>query len=224
MINIRELYQKTRDAAHWALYIVDDFRRCNLDSGIRLYRNFLSYMQWILKTLLQNAEELETLGIAGDPGYATELLKGLLHAQEQKDYILLADLIDMQMYPFLTELLNLLRPLPVSQDTSLYTDYLQTNLKALEQKDAELAAMLREHTAFMERSLIGQSTDGAETYKVTETDRTGETVYQIEATSVGYPTCRIEREGQQYYLHSNQDPYAEAGRWVMELVDEETKA
>lgn len=226
MSNIRELYQKTRDAAHWALYIVDDFRRCNLDSGIRLYRNFLSYMQWILKALLQNAKELEALGITMNPSCATELLKGLLHAQEQKDYILLADLIDMQVYPFLTELLNLIRPFSVSQDTSLYADYLQTNLKALEQKDAELAAMLQEHTALMERSLTGQSADGTETYKVKETDRIGEkeTVYQIEATSIGYPTCRIEREGQQYYLHSNQDPYAEAGRWVMELVDEETKA
>lgn len=236
MVNLQELCNRTRDAAHWSVYIVDHFRMFNLDSGIRLYRNFLSHMQWILRELLQNAGELQAAGISIEPDYAAGILRGLLAAQEQKDYVLLADLIDMQVYPFLTELLNLLRQVrllsacpeggqvPGNADIQIHTEYLEANLKALQMKDAVLAAKLRAHTLVMEKAKTCLPAEAAECYEVTRTEDGQKVCYRIEATSVGHPTCMIQCEGQQYYLHSNKEPFAEADRWTSDVMDETCKA
>ena len=215
MLNITELYQKIRDAAHWALYITDHFKKFNLDSGIRMYRNFLANIQWILQGLIQNQEQMDELGITVDTSYAMEILQGLLHAQEQKDYILLADLIDMQAYPFLTGLLELVRRDVNGEERSELQpgNWFELNLKALELRDYELANRLRRHHVDAMRG-----TDGVWRYQ------SGDTLYYVEPTSVGYETCRVERDGHSFYLHSNKDPYEEARKWLGEFVDEDTKS
>lgn len=215
MLKIEELYQKTRNAAHYALYIVDDLRKCNLDAGIRLYRNFLANIQWILQGVLQNGQQMESLGITVEPAYVMNILQGMLNAQEQKDYVLLADLVEMQAYPFLTALLDMIRQ--GCQDTQqtqvLEYDYLEQNLKALEKQNPELAKQIRSY-----RPQADSVSNENHRY------RSGETAYCIEPTSVGYPTCRIEKGTWSYYLHSNKDPYEEAGNWLSDIVDEEAKA
>lgn len=238
MVNLRELCNRTRDAAHWAVYIVDHFRMFNLDSGIRLYRSFLNHMQWILRELLQNAGELQGVGISVEPDYATGMLRGLLAAQEQKDYVLLADLIDMQVYPFLTDLLNLLRQVLLSTECAengqrpgdatagvqIHAEYLEANLKALQMKDAELAGKLRAHTLVMEKAKTCLPDESADVYEVIKAENGQKICYRIEATSVGHPTCMIQNGGQQYYLHSNKEPFAEADRWTSDIMEENNKA
>ncbi len=238
MVNLRELCNRTRDAAHWAVYIVDHFRMFNLDSGIRLYRSFLNHMQWILRELLQNAGELQGVGISVEPDYATGMLRGLLAAQEQKDYVLLADLIDMQVYPFLTDLLNLLRQVQLSMECAdngqqmenamaemqIHAEYLEANLRALQMKDAKLAEKLRAHTLIMEKAKTCLPAESAEAYEVVRTETGQKVCYRIEATSVGHPTCMIQCEGKQYYLHSNKEPFAEADRWTSDVMGESNKA
>ncbi len=176
------------------------------------------------------------LGISVDPAYATGMLKGLLSAQEQKDYVLLADLIDMQLYPFLTDLLNLLRQAQMVAERAeaegtdgvaeapIHAEYLEANLRALEQKDKGLAEKLRVHTAVMEQGKERLAEACTEVYRVKRQENGQEICYRIETTSAGHPTCLIQCEGQQYYLHSNKEPFAEADRWTADLLGESNKA
>ncbi len=235
MVNFQELCNRTRDAAHWSVYIVEHFRMFNLDSGIRLYRSFLNHMKWILRELLQNSQELQAIGLTIDPEYAMGMLRGLLGAQEQKDYVLLADLIDMQVYPFLTELLNMLRQVQLSAGCvengqqgmaapQIHSEYLEANLRALQIKDAKLAEKLRAHTSVMEKAKTCLPAESAEVYELTRAENGQKVCYRIEATSVGHPTCLVQCEEQQYYLHSNKEPFAEADRWTSDVLEECSKA
>ena len=197
MADIRGLYDRTRSAVCQSAVIIERLRMYNLDAGVREYQSFLQSFQNVVGGLLQDDGTLAAKGIGAAPDYIVEMMRGLLDAQEQKDYVLLADLLALQVQPFLQGLLEQVRS---AADEELLPDYSKKNLAALSGRDAALAKRL-----------------GSLDDTVQETWRD----LCVEDTSVGCPTCRVEQGGANFYLHSNQDPYAEARAWVREIPDEQ---
>ena len=80
------------------------FRRQNFDRGIRLFRELLPQIQQQIQIVLTNGPALQEMGIEVDSQYVVQLLSDLMQAQEQQDFILLPDLLELTVEPFTTEL------------------------------------------------------------------------------------------------------------------------
>lgn len=207
MAGLRNLYQRIRNAVCQSAVITEQLRMYNLDAGVREYQSFLNAFQAIVGELLGDDGTLAAMGVGAAPDYIVEMMRGLLGAQEQKDYVLLADLLALQIQPFLQGLLEQLRS---AETGELLSDHTRKNLVALSERDPALAKRLGD----LDDSGIFNDRDGS----AKEAWRD----LFVEETSVGYPTCRVERDGESFYLHSNQDPFAEARMWVRALPDEQT--
>lgn len=109
MADVQGLYEKTRSAVRQSALIAEQLRMCNLDAGVREYQEFLQSFQSVTAALLGDDGALAARGIGASPDYIVEIMRGLLEAQEQKDYVLLADLLSLQAQPFLQELLEQIR-------------------------------------------------------------------------------------------------------------------
>lgn len=196
MADIQVLYEKTRSAVRQSALITEQLRMCNLDAGVREYQEFLQSFQIVTAALLGDDGALAAQGIGASPDYVVEIMRGLLEAQEQKDYILLADLLSLQVQPFLQELLEQIRS---AEGQAFFLDHLDRNLKALSKLDPGLCERLSGLRREDWQDLV------------------------VEPTVSGYPTLCIMRDGKSFYLHSNQDPYAEARAWVRALPDGQSK-
>ncbi len=196
MADVQGLYEKTRSAVRQSALIAEQLRMCNLDAGVREYQEFLQSFQSVTAALLGDDRSLAARGIGASPDYIVEIMRGLLEAQEQKDYVLLADLLSLQAQPFLQELLEQIRS---AEEQAFFSDYLEQNLRALSGPNPVLCERIRSLRQEDWQDLV------------------------VEPTVSGYPTLCITRDGKRFYLHSNQDPYAEARAWVRVLPDGQSK-
>ncbi len=196
MADKRELFNRVRAAAYRSAVIVEELRAYNLDAGVREYRKLLGCLQEVAQLLLAGGGNADETGISVSADYLVEMMKGLLGAQEQKDYVLLADLLELQAAPFLRDVLDRLR---VCTGEDFFPDYFEANLEALRQNEPALAQRLADYR---------MPDDGT---------------YVIEPTSGGYVTCCVNQGGSRFYLHSNHDPYAEARAWTRELLEEDAE-
>lgn len=194
MTDIRQLYGKVRDTACQCAVVIEKLRVYNLDAGMRQYQAFVSGLQEVVRILSQEGDSLSERGISVSTGYLAEMMKGLLDAQEQKDYVLLADLLELQIHFFLEELLEQIRQ---SGAEGLLADYFEVNANALALRQPDLAKKLRDYQG---------PQDGN---------------YSVEATTSGFATCRVAQGAGGLYMHSNKDPFAEARAWAGEMTDEE---
>lgn len=213
MAGLRDLYQRIRNAVCRSAVITEQLRMYNLDAGVREYQSFLNSFQAIVGELLGDDGTLAAMGIGAAPDYIVEMMRGLLGAQEQKDYVLLADLLALQIQPLLQGLLEQLR---TAETGGLLSDHTAKNLAALSERDPALAKRL---------SGLGDAGGSGDSGSIGSPDGSAQEAWRdlfVEETSVGYPTCRVERDGESFYLHSNQDPFAEARAWVRALPDEQT--
>lgn len=115
----------------------------------------------------------------------------LLDAQEQKDYILYADLIEMQLLPFLKDLQQII----LEREGMFCPDERIEKTQHFLKKFPELYATLE---------------------KIPEPDSNE---YQIVAAQSGAPTFCIKEESGTYYLHSNVDPVIEAEQVAQEYFE-----
>lgn len=116
------------------------------------------------------------------------ILAGLLKAQEDRDYILLADILELQLKPFILSLQEAV----VSKEKLIYDDNQYQNcLELMQKKNAELADILKHCLSPL------QILDNG---------------YYVEFTSSGLKTLAMNDEnGVKYYYHSNADALHEAG-------------
>lgn len=213
MAGLRDLYQRVRNAVCQSTVITEQLRMYNLDAGVREYQSFLNSFQAVVGELLGDDGTLAAMGVGAAPDYIVEMMRGLLGAQEQKDYVLLADLLALQIQPFLQGLLEQLRS---AEAGGLLPDHSGKNLAALSERDPALAKRL---------GGLGDVGSPGDSGSIGNLDGSAQEAWRdlfVEETSVGYPTCRVERDGESFYLHSNQDPFAEARAWVRALPDEHT--
>ncbi len=190
-MTIKELYNKNIDLQIAVNTIAED-------AYVQNYDNALRGLTWLTAELAKYIENLSMCAkdIYGSDAesYMAEKLSGVggflesvVAAQRCEDYILVADLLDMQLAPFL---LGIQEDIRNSYDTCFFQENWDYNIKRLKTINEELAALIEIE---MEKWLKDK-----------------QPIYQIEPTNSGLFTLSGEDVKGRYYLHSNVNPRLEA--------------
>jgi hypothetical protein len=146
----------------------------------------------VLEDTINNKSYFNEASNVVDINYINQLLGGLLEAQDGLDYILLADLYEMQLNPFILNLQEII----INKESLEYDkDRFEKNLCLILKRNKRLYELIRE-----QKSLVDILEDG----------------YSIEYTSCGMPTLALYDKEKKYYLHSNGQVFHEAGMLARE--------
>lgn len=127
----------------------------------------------------------------------SEILGGLLSAQENKDYVLLADLYELQILPLLYQMQEYI----IANEQDEYDQEMYNiNIVALEENNKELTWILKKQNKTLE-------------------DLSKE--YHIEYTSCGLKTLSVDVYNKTFYLHSNKNAISEAFTLAISWYQEE---
>ncbi len=170
--------------------IVYYFHIQNYDKALRTSADFIAKLDGIM-SLLQSIIDQERFELMNS------ILLELFSAQNSKDYVLEADLYELQLRRYLTDLQqDIVASEGFVPETTLY----DSNLKIWQERDSELYEMI---------------TTGEEPWKLAEQG------YEIEFTSSGHMTLAITNQLGRFYLHSNNSVTKEAFSLVNTWYHEE---
>lgn len=162
------------------------FRIQNYHRGLREYQLFSSAFQQLIQLLANSQQQLD--GYDVDFDYVLTMLQGIMQAQESKDYILTADLLELQVKPFLLGIQEwLLGQFDVCPEDKIWED----NINNLTQKDKTLAEQI------IKKQLTGMHCE-------------------VEPTSSGLFTLKVMDGMGERYMHSNVNPVEEADMFARE--------
>ncbi len=135
------------------------------------------------------------------------LLQDLQRAQEARDYVMLADICELQMQPVLVALEErLVSALGVHIDEEL----LKKNIRSCGEKAPQLLYSLLPEDVAREAAGEGEISDASMDWLVGAVEQCAAKGYVVEPTSSGYDTIAIRREGQSRYMHTNGNVVSEA--------------
>lgn len=177
------------------------FRQQNYNRAERLFPTWSRDFSRTMEVLFSSKDYFNQYGVLVDELNMMEMMKGILRAQEQGDYILLADLLELQVLPFFYSVQEVIRQ---SEGETIADNHFEANLRVV-------------HT---------ESQDTIELTDKLRTLRFDPVHYVIEDTNQGCPTLKCMTDNQGYYLHSNNDPVAEglllAKEYYQEALDHYT--
>ena len=170
---------------------VQAFRVQNYDKALRKSARLLDHLNILFELLPAVQEHLDQNNIWFDQELLLNILQELLQAQSRKDYVLLADLYEVQMLPVLYQFQQALLSY---EEFSYDHDNLIKNIELIEQRDGTLANLL------------------------SSIERKGPIAgYSVEPASTGDLTVGIGEGDKKCYLHSNINVWKEgaalAGDW-----------
>ena len=166
--------------------IIYYFRIQNYDYALRKMTEVLTGLGGFFGKVQENGTEWSDYGIFTDYNSLNDLLTSLLESQKNKDYILLADIYEAQLLPFLFKIEEvLLYEENVYFDKNKYDEA----LSVISNKDIQLAADLK---------------------ALSHPDNLKAKGYDVEYTACGAMTISLNDKGKRIYLHSNCNVYQEA--------------
>lgn len=180
--------------------IIAFIRQQNYDAFFRSLKEFTEAYQEFLNTLSQNAGAFETAGSSLDMRTFVQVTGRMMQAQEEQDYVLFADYLELQLLPLFQSVLDALRQAAWDggeEETERLRCFSQ-NVEQLRQaaagtgKGAEACGRLLEA---VENGDIG---------------RTGVGACTVEPVGQGFLTVRVKGGGRELYMHSNSAPWKEA--------------
>lgn len=188
----QEIYQSSTRIQYFVHRIMNACRVQNYDRVVRTFTDMTSLLMPLLDAVFSDItyynQEMEMV----NPDGVSASLQDILMAQENKDYVLLADLLELQLVPFLQSLQEVIRAYDsVGVDTAVWNN----NMKALKEKDAELWKLLMEYHTSYEKGNEEGRWDGK---------------HHLEATNSGAFTMAGKDATGMYYYHSNVNPETEA--------------
>lgn len=162
--------------------VVFCFRQQNYDRGLRRFGLVIN----LLEKFIGNYEESLQMLNCYDTEYSKEALlntlPGILQAQEDRDYILLSDLLELQLRPFVIKIqegiMNELKYVPSNAKE-------ERNLQIIMEQDEKLYMQLKKN----QKSNLK---------------------LQCEYTASGLYTVKCYCNGKEFYLHSNNNPQYES--------------
>lgn len=200
------------------------FRQQNYNRAERLFPAWSQMFSQTMEVLFVSKDYFNQYGSLVNELDVIETMKGILQAQEQGDYILLADLLELQLLPFLYSVQEVIRQ---SEGGPIADDYFEANLRTM----TAIAETTSKNTVGTESKHIesAEPKDAAsiETEDIIEladdlrTLRFDSLHYIIEDTNQGCPTLKCVTENQSCYLHSNNDPVVEGLLLAKEYYKEE---
>ena len=138
----------------------------------------------ILSCVMENKQAFSEWGMVIDEEYIYAVVRQMLEAQEQEDYILYGDILQLQMLPVLINVQNAIR----NSGEELLSIYWEQNMAALKEKDSKLYQQMLQCEKLHEASPYGND------------------IYSIEDTTVGDLTVAVTSGEKKIYLHSNENP------------------
>lgn len=172
---------------------------CRCVASLLHNQNYFSGMHYvqILRADLQEFIEViySEANIINEDSKALFLqsLQTLVQAQEQEDYVLLADVLELQLLPDLNNIsLNLQTCMNIDNETSKIWE---NNLKELKKKDVELTRLAEQRYIKMQ-------------------NRENNGSVWLESTNCGMKTLVGRDEKGTFYFHSNTDPFFEAWQFA----------
>lgn len=163
--------------------IISACRAQNYNRVARLFKDWTARVSTLATNIAANGDIFNQ---DGSNAYTNQLMltiSDVLKAQEQEDYILEADILEVNMIPLIYAMQAILKE--IAGDEPLY-DYYEININAI--GDNRLV------------DLIEKSKNTSETNKS----------YIIESTESGFATLKIESDSKSYYMEGNIDPYRDA--------------
>lgn len=173
-------------------YAVLSFRKQNFDRALRTTTQIITNTSGLLAMMEEEKYWLRKEELAWDEEELLYALQNVLAAQENRDYILLADFLELRLLPFFTGVQQNLLQLPLAIGETFKATY-EANLAALQDRDPVLADKLKS-------AGIPDGTDES---------------LMLEATSSGDYTLLAATNQGNFYYHSNRNPKIE-GRQLAE--------
>ena len=188
--NIRDIFDtntrllKNLDRANY------HFRIQQYDKAVAIVADSMDCMKEAVEAIVRDREYFHLVSTDS----VMEMLTGILNAQKKRNYILLADLLELQLISFLCGVQELI----ISKEEILFN----------EERYLENIGLLKARG-------IGFPDMGLEEINPGELLTSG---YRVEFTSTGLMTLVAEHGGSEYYFHTNNRIYSEAiqlaGHWL----------
>lgn len=188
-VNIRDIFDsnimllKSLDRANYY------FRIQQYDKAVEIVADSMDCMKEALEAIVKDREYFHLVSTDS----VMEMLTSILNAQQKRNYILLADLLELQLTSFLCGVQELI----ISREEIVFD----------EEKFLENIGLLKVRG-------IGFPATGLEEINPSELLKSG---YRVEFTSTGLMTLATEHGGSEFYFHTNNRIYSEAiqlaGHW-----------
>jgi len=181
--------EKIKDIFECNIYLLEQsdkavyyFRKQQHDKALGIIADSIGILKKTIEAIISDREYFNTVS----PDSVLEMLSAILEAYKKENYILLADLFEMQMVTFLCRIQELIiGKEEIGFDEELYYD----NIKALKDNCVGL-------DEFLSGSIDPQPLL--------------EEGYRVELTSCGLMTLAAENNGAGFYFHTNGRVQAEA--------------
>lgn len=181
--------------------MISCFRRQNYNRAERMFPTWSQSFSQTIEVLFSSKDYFNRQQLVVDEMSIMEVMKGVLQAQEQGDYVLLADLLELQLVPFLYLIQETIRQ---NEGSMIFSDHLQDNLILLEQYQGADQEEYRELSRILKQHESGSSVH-----------------FIAEDTELGCPTLKYTDDKREFYLHSNHDPVAEGWKLANEYYNED---
>ena len=226
-MDIKSVYQQNIVTMDLVSDMIRLFRKQNFNRGDRLFPTWIQNFSALVGIFLKEIAYLNEYGAIVNGMEISGMLKEIMEAQEQKDYILLADLLELRTNPLLASIQEVLRAKAGEEaDTLLFMNYFDANLSYLRNTQPQLADLLQKQYEKMrvaERTIAYLTEpDGTEkntAVLLTHTDLSRACTYEVEQTTQGAPTLKITDKNGSYYVHGNNIPMEEARLFAEHYYD-----
>lgn len=165
-------------------------REQNYDSAMSKYRTYQPYLQKAITSLIEYTEYWNMPYVIAEETTILMLLQQIIDAQEKKDYLLLADLLELQLLPILQNMQNNMRE---KEQSAFFFYCYDGNIEVLKS------------CGKWGNTLIKQM-DKVSNEELAE--------YEIEPTTDGISTLKAKNQKQEFYFHGNYNPIIEAEQFI----------
>lgn len=168
----------------------------NYDRVVRTFTDLTNNLMLVLESVFSDIDFYNQEMDIVSPEGVNASLQDILIAQEDRDYVLLADLLELQLLPFLQSLQESIRAYDVA---STNPSAWERNMLVLKNKDEEL---WKQVMAYHEK------------YERANTNGTWQGKHHLEDTNCGAFTMAGQDTLGTYYYHSNVNPMKEAANFA----------
>ncbi|MBH1942482.1 motility associated factor glycosyltransferase family protein [Mobilitalea sibirica] len=184
--DINKIFSLNKEILQLSDKTITHLRLQNFREAFKFCNKTIDTLSAVMESIFVNAAYFNDEVVIVDESWIESMLCNLLNAQEMKDYVLLADLLEQQLNPFL---FSLQEKIITKEELLFDSKQYENNIKLISKKNFLLGKLLKQINPV----------------QILETD------YAIEYTSCGNMTLALYEHGNKYYLHSNGHVYHEAG-------------
>ena len=193
--NIRGIFKHNIDLLREIYKAVYYFRKQQYDRALGLMANSIDQIKFVIEGIVSDREYFQKV----ETESMLEMLSGILEAKRNMDFILLADLLELQLIGFLTGVQELI----MSKEEIVFDeDNYNENIKLLLERGVGFTKQFT---------------------KPIDTDGLLESGYRVEFTSCGRMTLAAENDGTKFYFHTNNQIQTEAFLLAEEWYEEDIK-